>query len=456
MPRNIKLKNEQDEAERVEKTVHEEDDRRAVSDLAAPDQAPSGQKKIAWARAHMPVLRQIEEQFLSLKPFQGERITIALHLEAKTAYLAQVLRSGGADVAITGSNPLSTQDDVAAALAQNGVTVYARYGMDQAVYTSFLDRLIDLRPTLLIDDGGDLVSRLIERDEPWARTIIGGAEETTTGVTRLKALAREGRLPFPMVAVNDAKMKHLFDNRYGTGQSVFDGIMRTTNVSIAGKTVVVAGYGWCGRGVAERARGLGARVIVTEVDPVKALEAYMDGHQVMTMDQAAEEGDIFITVSGNIGVIGSRHFPRLKDGAMLANAGHFDVEIDLVALRSMALDWQEVRPNVEAVMLEGGKIVYVLASGRLINLAAADGHPAEVMDMTFALQALTLSDLIKRARAGCRLSPGVHAVPDAIDQEVARLKLKAFGLTIDALSTAQETYLESWQIGSPNITEEHK
>lgn len=426
--------------------MYEVDDLRAVSDLKAPEQAPAGQKKIAWAKRHMPVLRQIEEQFLKDQPFQGERVAITLHLEAKTAYLAQVLRSGGASVAITGSNPLSTQDDVAAALAQNGVRVYARYGIDAGTYTTFLDRLIDHRPTLLIDDGGDLVTRMVERHVPWLKEIIGGAEETTTGVTRLKALTNEGRLPFPMVAVNDAKMKHLFDNRYGTGQSVFDGIMRTTNVSIAGKTVVVAGYGWCGRGVAERARGLGARVIVTEVDPIKALEAYMDGHRVMTMADAASEGDIFITVSGNVGVIGEVHIPRLKDGAMLANAGHFDVEIDLVALRRMSRDWQEVRPNVEAVQLENGKTVYVLARGRLINLAAADGHPAEVMDMTFALQALSLLDLVQRARRGEKLAPGVHHVPEHIDTDVALLKLKAFGLTIDTLSDKQMQYLKSWHV----------
>jgi len=426
--------------------VYEVDDLRALSDLKAPDLAPAGQKKIAWAKRHMPVLRQIEERFLKDQPFQGERITIVLHLEAKTAYLAQVLRHGGASVAITGSNPLSTQDDVAAALAQNGVRVYARYGIDASTYTTFLDRLIDHRPTLLIDDGGDFVARLIERDEPWLGEIIGGAEETTTGVTRLKALTAEGRLPFPMIAVNDAKMKHLFDNRYGTGQSVFDGIMRTTNVSMAGKTVVVAGYGWCGRGVAERARGLGARVIVTEVDPIKALEAYMDGHRVMSMAQAASEGDIFITVSGNVGVIGEEHFLRLKDGAMLANAGHFDVEIDLVALRRLARDWQEVRPNVEAVQLENGKTVYVLAAGRLVNLAAADGHPAEVMDMTFALQALALLDLVQRARRGEKLAPGVHDVPKTIDIEVASLKLKAFGLTIDSMNAKQTQYLKSWHV----------
>lgn len=392
----------------------------------------------------MPVLRRIAERFRRERPFSGERVSIALHLEAKTAYLAQVIAEGGAEVTISGSNPLSTQDDVAHALAQSGVRVYAERGVDPETYFELLADNLKTRPTLLIDDGGDLVKLLHAEFADLADEVIGGAEETTTGITRIKALKREGRLRFPMIAVNDAQMKHLFDNRYGTGQSVLDGLMRTTNLTVAGKTVVVAGYGWCGKGVALRAHGMGANVVVTEIDPVKAIEAHMDGHRVMTMYEAAAVGDVFITVTGGYHIIGAKHMSRMKDGAMLANAGHFDVEIDLPALRAMSVAASDVRPNVTAYRLADGRTLYVLAEGRLLNLAGADGHPAEIMDMTFALQALALEYLVQKKREGAPLTPGLYPVPEAIDRRVAEMKLEALNITIDRPTAEQADYATRW------------
>ncbi|CAM3415583.1 adenosylhomocysteinase [Hydrogenibacillus schlegelii] len=407
--------------------------------------ADAGRKKIEWARRHMPVLGAIAERFEREKPLAGERVSIALHLEAKTAVLALVLQAGGADVTISGSNPLSTQDDVAHALARAGVRVFARRGVSEDEYRALLlDNLEASRPTLLIDDGGDLVKLLHAERSDLAGGVKGGAEETTTGMTRLRALAREGRLAFPMVAVNDARMKHLFDNRYGTGQSVIDGILRTTNLTLAGKTFVVVGYGWCGKGVALRARGMGANVVVTEIDPVKAIEAHMEGYRVMPMAEAAAVGDLFVTVTGGYHAIGAAHFLRMKDGAILANAGHFDVEIDLEALRRMSVEVDAVRPNVTAYRQPDGRTLYVLAEGRLVNLAGADGHPAEIMDMTFALQALSLEWLAREHRAGRPLPPALHPVPEAIDRTVAEMKLRTLGIAIDRPTPEQEAYAARW------------
>lgn len=404
--------------------------------------APEGHLKIDWVKEHMPILRQIEAEFRQTQPFKGERIAICLHLEAKTAYLALVLAAGGAEVHITGSNPLSTQDDVAAALAERGVKVSAWYGATPSEYEAFLADVLDARPTLLIDDGGDLVGMLHEKRPEQVDEIIGGAEETTTGISRLRALESEGRLAFPMVAVNDAHMKHLFDNRYGTGQSTWDGIMRTTNLVIAGKTVVVAGYGWCGKGVALRARGLGANVVVTEVDPVAANEALLEGFRVLPMNEAAALGEIFVTVTGNRAVIDEEDFARMPDGAILANAGHFDVEIDKEALARMAVSRRQVRRNIEEYRLRDGRRIYLLAEGRLVNLAAGDGHPAEIMDLTFALQALSLLYL---KESGARLDRRVLPVPAEIDRRVAELSLAAKGVRIDRLTPEQEAYRRSWQ-----------
>jgi len=405
-----------------------------------PGRAPQGREKIAWAWVHMPLLNAIQERFAVEKPFAGLRIGMSIHLEAKTACLAQTLRDGGAEVAITGSNPLSTQDDVAAALAESGIAVFAWHGATPEEYEQHLHLVLDTAPELIIDDGGDL-TRLLHSSRREIRP-LGGCEETTTGVKRLRALERAGRLRFPMFAVNDAKMKFLFDNRYGTGQSVWDGIIRTTNLCIAGKTVVVAGYGWCGRGIALRARGLGANVIVTEVDPLRAVEAAMDGFRVMPLRKAAKEGDIFITATGCIDVITEEHLQLMKDGAILANAGHFDVEISKPALNKLAVERRRVRANVEEFKLKDGRRLYLLAEGRLVNLAAADGHPVEIMDISFALQALTAEYLVKNWGA---LEPRVYPVPGEIDRQVAELALAAMGLEIDALSEAQRRYLASWE-----------
>jgi adenosylhomocysteinase len=388
----------------------------------------------------MPVLGRIAQRFQQEHPLAGQRVAISLHLEAKTAVLAQVLHEGGAEVAITSSNPLTAQDDVAAALAERGVEVHAFRGTTDAEFDQLHQKVLDIEPTLVIDDGGELTARLHGDRSALAAKVYGGAEETTTGVTRLKALAAAGALKYPMIAVNDADMKHLFDNRYGTGQSTWDGIMRTTNLVVAGTTVVVAGYGWCGKGVADRARGLGARVIVTEIDPVRANEALMNGFSVMTMQQAASLGDFFVTVTGNRDVITREHFLSMKDGAVLANAGHFDVEVSVSDLEAIG---QEKVPgrnaNVSGYRMPGGQVLWLLAEGRLVNLVAGDGHPAEIMDLTFALQALSLEHLLHHPKA-----PGVYPVDPEIDRFVAAIRLGSLGIAIDQLTEAQRNYMASW------------
>lgn len=409
-----------------------------------PSLAPEGLRKIEWVRAHMPLLFILERRFCKERPFAGLRVALSIHLEAKTARLALLLSAGGAEVYATGSNPLSTQDDVAAALASLGVRVYAVYGADPAEYRAHLMAALECRPHLVIDDGGDFVDILLDERPDLASKLIGGCEETTTGVRRLRARDREGSLRFPMICVNDAKMKYLLDNRYGTGQSVWDGIMRTTNLVVAGKIAVVAGYGWCGKGVARRAVGFGARVIVCEVDPIKAVEAVMDGFDVMPMEEAAALGDFFVTVTGCRDVITPRHVGAMKEGAILCNAGHFDVEVAAAAMRREALSVHEARRNIEVFAFDGGRkgvrTVCLLAGGRLVNLAAGDGHPAEIMDISFALQALSAEHLIKNAR---NFGPGVHEVPEDIDVLVARMKLETMGKRIDTLSGEQEAYLRS-------------
>lgn len=408
--------------------------------------AKEGQLKIDWAASHMPVLERLRERFERDKPFRGVKVGICLHLEAKTAYLAKVIQAGGAEVAISGSNPLSTQDDVAAALAEGGITVFATYHPTPEEFLEYQQMTLRFGPEYLIDDGGDLVGLLHERPDDFPATVRGGCEETTTGVIRLKALEKEGRLRFPMVAVNDALCKSLFDNRYGTGQSVWDGINRTTNLVVAGKTVVVAGYGWCGKGVAMRAKGLGANVIVTEVDPVKAIEAHMDGFAVMPMEQAVRRADFLVTVTGNTRVVTTEHFQSMKDGAILANAGHFDVEVDIQALEKLAIRKRRVRHQIDEYHMSDGRKLYLLAEGRLVNLAAGDGHPAEIMDMTFALQALSLVWLKEgRGTAAEGTAPRVLPVPKEIDRLVAFLKLESLGIQIDRLSEEQQAYLSSWR-----------
>ncbi len=403
-----------------------------------PALASVGARKIQWAGEHMPVLRAIRTRFEAERPFHGLTMAVSVHLEAKTAFLAQTLAAGGGAVYAMGSNPLSTQDDVCAALSESGVTVFARHGCSSEEYFGYLVKGLETRPHVLIDDGGDLVQILHERYPKFAERLIGGCEETTTGVIRLKGRAQAGTLRFPMLLVNDADSKHLFDNRYGTGQSVWDGITRTTNLTVAGSTVVVAGYGWCGKGVAMRAKGLGAKVVVTEIDAVKACEASMDGFRVMPMAEAAPLGDFFITVTGCNQVIDARHFPLLKDGAILSNAGHFDVEVDMAGLRRAAVRRFEARENIEGFVLPNGRTVYALAEGRLVNLAAGDGHPVEIMDMSFALQALCCEYL---AREGKGLIPGAYPVPKAVDTLVASLRLASQGIHIDVLTDEQARYL---------------
>ena len=408
-----------------------------------PSLAPEGRLKMEWARAHMPVLARIREQFAAEQPFRGLRVAMALHVEAKTACLVETLQAGGAEVAIAGCNPLSTQDDVSAALAEAGITVYAKYGLDPAEYKEMLVRTLETKPDLIIDDGGDLVTILHTERRDLLANVRGGAEETTTGIHRLKAMERDGTLQFPMVAVNDAYCKHLFDNRYGTGQSVWDGINRTTNLVVAGKTVVVTGYGWCGKGVAMRARGLGAKVVVTEVDAIRAVEAHMDGFTVMPMLEAAAIGDYFITVTGNRDIVRGEHFRRMKDGAILANAGHFDVEINVRELAELAVSRRTVRRNIEAFTMPDGRTLYLLAEGRLVNLAAGDGHPAEIMDLSFALQALALRYVNEHHAS---LGRRVVNMPYELDEQVARMKLASMGIAIDALSAEQKQYLDSWRV----------
>ncbi len=408
-----------------------------------PTLAPFGRLKIDWVRDRMPVLNAVRDELKAGGALRGRRVGLALHVEAKTAHLCLCLREAGAEVAIAGCNPLSTQDDVAAALAEAGVRMFGWRGATGEEYFDFIEKVAETRPELIIDDGGDLVTLLHTKRRDLLPGVLGGTEETTTGVHRLRAMERDGALEFPMVAVNNARCKFLFDNRYGTGQSTWDGIMRTTNLVVAGKAVVVLGYGWCGKGVAMRARGLGARVIVCEVDPVAANEALMDGHDVMPSVEAAEVGDIFVTVTGCAGVLRREHFERMKSGACLANAGHFDVEISKPDLAALSVSRRVVRPNVEEFVLADGRKLYLLGEGRLVNLAAGDGHPAEIMDLSFALQALALRYVAEHGR---ELGPRVVELPAAADEKVARLRLRALGVEIDSLSPEQARYLESWQV----------
>ncbi|MDR0943797.1 MAG: adenosylhomocysteinase [Ruminococcus sp.] len=402
--------------------------------------APSGRQKIAWVKAHMPLLRTLEENFSITKPFTGKKIALSVHLEAKTAYLCKVLAAGGADMYITGSNPLSTQDDVAAALEADGLKVYAWYKASEEEYEEHTEAVIKAGPNIIIDDGGDLVHLIHTKYRELLPYVIGGCEETTTGIIRLEAMAERDELSFPMVKVNNADCKHLFDNRYGTGQSVWDGINRTTNLIVAGKYAVVAGYGWCGKGVAMRARGLGAKVIVTEIDPIKALEAHMDGFEVMPMEEAAKLGDFFITVTGCKGVITEKSFAKMKSGAICCNAGHFDVEVDVAWLRANAVSITQARNNIVGYTLKNGNTIYVLAEGRLVNLAAGDGHPAEIMDMSFAIQALSAQFLVDNEDS---LPGRLINVPREIDEYVASLLNENLGIDIDTLTDDQKEYLNA-------------
>jgi adenosylhomocysteinase len=414
-----------------------------VKDLALVEE---GVRRIEWAAREMPVIGLIRRRFASEKPLRDVRISGCLHVTTETANLALALRDGGAQVALCASNPLSTQDDVAAALVgRYGIPTFAIRGEDDETYYRHIHSALGQRPQVTLDDGADLVATIHKEHRDLIPEIIGGTEETTTGVIRLRSMARDGALAYPIIAVNEADTKHLFDNRYGTGQSTIDGITRATNVLWAGKTVVVCGYGWCGRGVASRAHGLGAHVVVIEVKPVRALEAVMDGHRVMSLAQAAPLGDIFITVTGDINVIDRRHLEAMKDGAILANSGHFNVELNIAALESMAESRREIRTSVEEFRLTDGRRIFLLGEGRLINLAAAEGHPASVMDMSFANQALSTEYLVLQEK---RLPIAVHTVPKEIDQEVARLKLAAMNITIDTLTEEQERYLASWQEGT--------
>ncbi|WP_026760417.1 MULTISPECIES: adenosylhomocysteinase [Selenomonas] len=400
--------------------------------------APSGHDKIEWVKNFMPVMRAVDEEFSRTKPFAGKKMVITLHLEAKTAYMAEVFMHAGAEVAITGSNPLSTQDDVAAALVEDGVNVFAWHDCTEEEYFKFIDEALKIEPDFIIDDGGDLVHALHTTHRDLLPKIVGGSEETTTGVHRLRGLAQDGKLEFPMIAANDAYMKFLFDNRYGTGQSTWDGIMRTTNLVIAGKTVVIAGYGWCGKGGAMRARGLGANVVITEVDPIKAIEAVFDGFRVMPMDEAAKIGDIFLTLTGDKDVIVKRHFESMKDGAMLANSGHFDCEINIPELESLSKSRRKVRNNIEEFLQKDGRKIYLLAEGRLVNLAAGDGHPAEIMDLSFGVQFFSMMHLLEH---GKELKKEVHLMPNEVNVKLAELKLKSLGMAIDTLTPEQRAYL---------------
>ena len=414
-----------------------------VKDLAL---ANDGNNRIEWAAREMPVIRLIRERFAKERPLEGLRISACLHVTTETANLMLALRDGGAEVALCASNPLSTQDDAAAALvAMHGIRVYAVRGEDDATYYKHIHAALEHKPQITMDDGADLVATLHKERRELLEHVVAGTEETTTGVTRLRAMERDGVLKFPVISVNDAQTKHFFDNRYGTGQSTIDGITRATNILWAGKNVVIAGYGWCGKGVAMRARGLGAKTIVTEVQPVRALEAAMDGHQVMHMDEAARVGDIFITLTGDVNVLDRRHFDVMKDGAIIANSGHFNVEINIKALEAMSESKRNVRRNVDEHGLMDGRKLFLLGEGRLINLAAAEGHPASVMDMSFANQALAVHYIATRDE---RLPVDVYDVPREIDSEVARLKLASMGITIDELTEEQEKYLSSWEEGT--------
>ncbi len=409
--------------------------------------ATGGRYRIEWAERDMPVLRQIRERFAQERPLEGVRISACLHVTTETANLMRTLQAGGADVVLTASNPLSTQDDVAASLVTHfEIPVFAIKGEDNATYYDHIKRALDHRPHITMDDGADLVSELHKSRTELLDNVIGGTEETTTGVIRLRAMAKDGALKFPVIAVNDSLTKHLFDNRYGTGQSTIDGIIRATNILLAGRTVVVAGYGWCSRGIAMRAKGMGANVIVTEVDPLKALEAVMDGFRVMRMIDAAPQGDVFVTSTGDINVIDVPHFEVMKDGAIVCNSGHFNVEINIPGLRSISVgEPRRIRPFVEQYTLRDGRVINLLAEGRLVNLAAAEGHPASVMDMSFANQSLGAEYMVKN---GSKLEKKVYTIPAEIDQEIARLKLESMGITIDTLTEEQIRYLNQWQEGT--------
>ena len=416
------------------------------SDIKDAKLAPAGKTKIEWADRHMPVMALIRERFEGDRPLAGQRISACLHVTTETANLARTLQAGGADVALCASNPLSTSDEVTASLVEDyGISVFAVRGASRDLYYKHINQALAHKPTITMDDGADLVSTIHTERREFLEDIVGGTEETTTGVIRLRAMADNGELAYPIVAVNDARTKHLFDNRYGTGQSTVDGILRATNMLFAGSTVVVAGYGWCGRGFASRARGLGAHVIVTEIDPVRAIEAQMDGHRVMTMAEAAPLGHLFVTLTGDIHVVRAEHFELMRDGAIVANSGHFNVELDLDALDKMATSHRAVRPNVEEYTLADGRRICVLAEGRLVNLAVAEGHPAAVMDMSFANQALAAAYLSAKSDT---LEKQVYAVPRDIDDEVARLKLRALGIDVDVLTDEQVEYLASWRIGT--------
>ena len=414
-----------------------------VKDLAL---AERGKRQIEWANQHMPVLQLIRKQFIKDQPLKGIRMSACLHVTSETANLAITLRDGGADLVLCASNPLSTQDDVAASLTKDyNIPTFAIKGEDNATYYSHISAALDHKPQITLDDGADLVSQLLTKRTELIKGVIGGTEETTTGVIRLRAMAKDGTLKYPIIAVNDALTKHLFDNRYGTGQSTIDGILRATNLLIAGLKFVVAGYGWCGRGLAMRAKGLGADVIVTEINPVRALEAVMEGYRVMPMNEAAKIGDIFVTVTGDKSVLAAEHFENMKDGAVLANSGHFNVEIDITALDKLSSSKKQARPFVDEYAMKDGRRIYLLGDGRLINLAAAEGHPASVMDMSFANQALSVEHLIKHAS---ELKPQVYSVPEPIDRQIAKLKLESMGVQLDKLTAEQEHYLTSWDEGT--------
>jgi adenosylhomocysteinase len=414
-----------------------------VKDLAFADR---GKRRIEWANQHMPVLQLIRKQFIKDQPLKGIRMSACLHVTSETANLAITLRDGGADVVLCASNPLSTQDDVAASLVKDyGIPTFAIKGEDNATYYAHISAALDHQPQITLDDGADLVTQLLTKRIELVKNVIGGTEETTTGVIRLRAMAKDGTLQYPIIAVNDALTKHLFDNRYGTGQSTLDGIIRSTNLLVAGLRVVVAGYGWCGRGVAMRAKGLGADVIVTEINPTRGIEAVMDGFRVMPMAEAAKIGDIFVTVTGNKSVLASEHFEQMKDGAVMCNSGHFNVEIDIPALEKLSSAKKQARPMVDEYVMKDGRKIYLLGDGRLINLAAAEGHPAAVMDMSFANQALSVDHLIKHAS---ELKKQVYPVPEALDRQIAKLKLESMGFQLDKLTAEQEHYLASWDEGT--------
>ena len=405
--------------------------------------AEEGRKKIEWVKQNMPILRGLEKELIEKKPFEGIKISLSIHLEAKTAYLSKVFAAGGAIMAVTGSNPLSTQDDIAAALVADGIDVYAWYNSTSDEYEQHIEKTLEFGPNIIIDDGGDLIHALHTKKSHMVKDVFGGCEETTTGVIRLKAMEKEGILKIPMMAVNNAYCKYLFDNRYGTGQSVWDGINRTTNLIVSGKTVVIAGYGWCGKGVAMRAKGLGAKVVVTEIDPIKAIEAVMDGFSVLPMSEAAKTGDVFVTVTGCEDVIVKDHINVMKNGAILCNAGHFNVEISIDDLEELAVEVIEQRKNITGYKMKDGRVINLLGEGRLVNLACGDGHPAEIMDLSFAVQCLSALYILENHK---NLEKKVFDIPKEIDDKVAKMKLSSWGIEIDTLSEKQRSYLDSWNV----------